>query len=106
MAQHGDKVLGADPIDQIELLSETLLKKMFEHHTKFEPKLKEIIERIKPDLIAIDSYMCSPALTNSGIPWVRMFSAGPQMVLADPEKIPPLGSGKHKFKMNKFKAKF
>ena len=54
---------------------------MFDHHKKVELKLKEIITRIKPDLIAVDCYMCSPAVTNSGIPWVRMFPAGPLMML-------------------------
>lgn len=81
MAQYGDKVFDAEPIDQIELFSSHILTAMFDHHKKAEPKLKEIITRIKPDLIAVDCYICSPAATNSGIPWVRMFSAGPLAVL-------------------------
>ena len=34
-----------------------------------------------------------PAVTNSGIPWVYIFSAGPLLVLYDPEKMPPPASG-------------
>ena len=65
----------------------------FNHHKKVEPILKEIISRLKPDLIVVDAYICSPSITNSGIPWVFIFSTGPLLVLYDPEKMPPPASG-------------
>ena len=70
------------------------MKAMTEHDQKSEPMLKEIIERVKPDLLVVDAYICSPSVTNSGIPWVWIFSAGPLLVVYDPEKLPPPGSGK------------
>ena len=65
----------------------------FNHHKRVEPILKEIISRLKPDLIVVDAYIGSPSITNSGIPWVFIFSAGPLLVLYDPEKMPPPASG-------------
>ena len=93
LAEHGGNILDADPYDQIDFFSGLGLRTLFEHHMKTEPKLKEIIERVKPDLLVVDAYFCSPAITNSGIPWVYIFSAGPLFVIYDPEKMPPPGSG-------------
>ena len=86
-------MLNLEPIDQIEIENTFSMGMMFDHHKKVEPILKEIISRLKPDLIVVDAYMCSPSVTNSGIPWVYIFSAGPLLVLYDPEKMPPPASG-------------
>ena len=93
LAEHGGNILDADPYDQIDLFSGFAMKTMFEHHKKTEPKLKEIIERVKPDLLVVDANICSPSVTNSGIPWVWIFSAGPLLIVPDPEKLPPPSSG-------------
>ena len=57
-----------------------------------DTQYKEIIARVKPDLIVIDSYIGSPTLTNSGIPWVWLYSAAPLMAWND-ENMSPAWSG-------------
>ena len=52
-AENGGKIYGADPYDQIDLMNQLIMTAMFEHHKKTEPKLKEIIERIQPDLLVV-----------------------------------------------------
>ena len=66
-----------------------------------EDQYKEMIERIKPDLIVIDNYFCSPAQTNSGIPWVRLFSASPLLAFYDP-RVPPGQLTINKYKLIMF----
>ena len=91
LAEHGEGIVKEE---LFEVFNNESTKIMIERHKMTEPILKEIITRVKPDLLVVDAYFCSPAVTNSGIPWVYMFSAGPLLVVYDPEKMPPPGSGK------------
>ena len=53
---------------------------------------KNIIARVKPDLIITDNYIASPVLLCSGIPFIWLFSASPHWGLSD-KRIPPPWSG-------------
>lgn len=39
--------------------------------------IERVIDRVKPDLIMMDFYVEVPAVINSGIPWVLIYSANP-----------------------------
>lgn len=56
-----------------------------------EPRLKEIVERVRPDVIVEDNVVCFPALTTAGVPFVRIVSCNPLEVKG--EHIPPPFSG-------------
>jgi len=73
---------------KLEYFSSKAMTTMAETIKSREDQYKEMIERIRPDLIVIDNYFCSPAQTNSGIPWVRLVSASPLLAFDDP-RAPP-----------------
>ncbi|XP_054152612.1 UDP-glucuronosyltransferase 2B7-like, partial [Oppia nitens] len=58
---------------------------------------KRIVADVKPDVIVVDSYINSPVLTtNSGIPWVWLYSAAPLMILnsnLSSDQLPPAWLG-------------
>jgi MGT family glycosyltransferase len=56
-----------------------------------EPRLREIVDDVQPDVIVEDNVVCFPALPASGRPWVRIVSCNP-LELKDPE-VPPVFSG-------------
>lgn len=78
---------------------------MFNNIKQREEQYKDIIDRVKPDVIVIDNYICSPTLTNAGIPWVWLFSAQPNDAIKD-ERIPPAWSGMLKENKTQFKFIF
>ena len=57
-----------------------------------DSQYKSILERVVPDLIVIDSYVGSPTLTNSGIPWIWLYSAAPLMAW-NSDSLPPPWAG-------------
>ncbi|TDV48650.1 nucleotide disphospho-sugar-binding domain-containing protein [Actinophytocola oryzae] len=52
------------------------------------PRLRQIIEEVRPELIVVDNVGADPSVQASGIPWVRSISANP-LELADPDLPPP-----------------
>ena len=42
-----------------------------------EPQLKEIIARVKPDVVVEDNVICFPALMTAGVPFIRIVSCNP-----------------------------
>jgi MGT family glycosyltransferase len=67
-----------------------------------EEGLRAHLERIKPDLIAVDNVILFPAIKNAGCPWVRVISCS-ENEIADPD-IPPHLSGCHEDDKAGFKA--
>jgi len=60
--------------------------------TKYcDPILKRIVSKVKPDVIIVDTMMHSPALLDSGIPWVLSHSMTPAAI--SKENVPPAFSG-------------
>jgi MGT family glycosyltransferase len=56
-----------------------------------QPRLLEIYDEVRPDVVVEDNVQCFPALVTSGIPWVRIVSCNP-LELKDPD-LPPVFSG-------------
>ena len=56
-----------------------------------EPRLREIVDDVHPDVVVEDNVLCFPALPASGRPWVRIVSCNP-LELKDPD-VPPVFSG-------------
>jgi MGT family glycosyltransferase len=56
-----------------------------------EPRLREIYEEVRPDVVVEDNVVCFPALPASEAPWVRIVSCNP-LELKDPA-LPPVFSG-------------
>lgn len=48
-----------------------------------EPQLKEILERVKPDVVVEDNVLCFPALMTCGAPFVRIVSCNPLEMRGD-----------------------
>ncbi|MFG2115677.1 glycosyltransferase [Streptomyces sp. NPDC048718] len=56
-----------------------------------EPQLRQIIERVRPDVIVEDNVVCFPALVTAGKPFVRIMSCNPLELRTD--DVPPVFSG-------------
>ena len=56
-----------------------------------DPRLKEVFEELRPDVVVEDNVVAFPAIYASGRPWVRIASCNP-LELKDPD-LPPLFSG-------------
>jgi UDP:flavonoid glycosyltransferase YjiC (YdhE family) len=108
IAQHAETLKGT-PIHQFEHLILPCFTTIAETGKAREEDNKKIIEKVQPDLFVLDTFYCSPAFTNSSIPWVRLPSANPLMALED-ERFPPAFSGlpsgvKYKPEWEKFLAR-
>jgi hypothetical protein len=87
-----DQYSDCSSIEIVKNFSLNYLKQMFEENKAKESYYKELIDRIKPDIIITDSIICSPVLTNCGIPWVWLNFGGPNLYLND-DRLPPAWSG-------------
>ena len=56
-----------------------------------QPRLREIIDEVRPDVVVEDNVPCFPAVVTAGVPWVRIVSCNP-LELKDPD-LPPLFAG-------------
>ena len=56
-----------------------------------EPRLREIMDEIRPDVIVEDNVPCFPAVVTAGVPWVRIVSCNP-LELKDAD-LPPVFAG-------------
>lgn len=82
------------PIEIVEKFCVKGFEMMYENSRKRDDQYVDIISRVRPDVIVIDSYIASPTLTNSGIPFVWLYSAAPHLCLLN-DKIPPGWSGRY-----------
>ena len=90
--QKNAKYFRLSPIDTFEKFLVPIIKVMIDTHIERDSQYREIINRIKPDIIVVDNIVCSPAMINSGIPWVSQMSANPLLYLTD-KRTPPAFSG-------------
>ncbi|XP_054152634.1 NDP-glycosyltransferase YjiC-like [Oppia nitens] len=65
---------------------------MFSMLTARKERYQQIIDELQPDVIVVDSYVGCYPLTNSGRPWVWLFSASPLFAFNN-RKLPPPWSG-------------
>ena len=56
-----------------------------------QPRLREIIDEVRPDVVVEDNVPCFPAVVTAGVPWVRIVSCNP-LELKDPD-LPPVFAG-------------
>ncbi len=78
----------------IEQLGEFILplwQAMVDGSRYVQPRLCEIIEEVRPDVLVEDNVPCFPAVVTAGMPWVRIVSCNP-LEVKDPD-LPPVFAG-------------
>ena len=84
---------GINSLEKLKLMMDpSIFTKILNKVMAFEPQLKSITEKYKPDVYIIDHFVGAPTLIYSDKPWVAIFSAGPLFAL-DHENTPPAFSG-------------
>lgn len=78
-------------IEQLETFIKPTWQALIDGAMYCEPQLKQIIERVKPDVVVEDNVLCFPALMTAGAPFVRIVSCNP-LEMKGP-KIAPAFSG-------------
>jgi MGT family glycosyltransferase len=78
-------------IDQLETWVKPVWVELINGAKYCQPRLLDIIERVRPDIIVEDNVVAFPALNTSGVPFVRIVSCNP-LEMKGPD-IPPVFSG-------------
>jgi UDP:flavonoid glycosyltransferase YjiC (YdhE family) len=97
---HRAGMLGpSSPLEKIKSMADVGFKEIIDRNKTSDPIMKEIVCRIKPDIILIDGFVWMPSLMNSGIPWVWSISCNPLGIdfAIDDKRLPPSTSGKKRF---------
>lgn len=92
---HREDIITMPPIDVIKSIGPIFVK-MFEDSKKLEVDFKAVVDVVKPNIIICDTHIASPALMNSGIPWLLLCSMGPLEFydkFNSDDKLPPAFSG-------------
>lgn len=63
--------------DQLETVTQPIMQELIDGAKYCEPRLREIIETVRPDVIIEDNVVAFPALTTAGVPFVRIVSCNP-----------------------------
>ncbi|XP_054160438.1 uncharacterized UDP-glucosyltransferase YdhE-like [Oppia nitens] len=92
MAENGQILESRDPCDLLQKMFPLGFKLFFENIKSQDPHYREMIARLNPDIIISDNYLDMPAVTDSGKPWIWLYSAGPLNFYKD-KRLPPSGSG-------------
>ncbi|MGI5269694.1 glycosyltransferase [Nonomuraea sp. CA-218870] len=77
--------------EQLETVTVPIWKELIDGAKYCEPQLKQIIERVQPDVIVEDNVLTFPALLTAGKKFVRIVSCNPLEIRG--EDIPPVFSG-------------
>jgi MGT family glycosyltransferase len=64
-------------IDQLATFMQPTWQALIDGARYCEPQLKEIIDRVRPDVIVEDNVVAFPALLTAGVPFVRIVSCNP-----------------------------
>jgi UDP:flavonoid glycosyltransferase YjiC (YdhE family) len=81
------------PIDQLPTYVIPVWEAIVDSAIIAEDALNAHLQRIKPDLVAVDNVILFPAIKRAGCPWVRIISCS-ENEIPDPD-IPPHLSGCH-----------
>ncbi|WP_214105995.1 glycosyltransferase [Acrocarpospora catenulata] len=76
---------------QLETVTKPIWDALIDGAKYCEPQLKQIIERVKPDVIVEDNVIAFPALVTAGVPFVRIMSCNPLEMRG--EGVAPVFSG-------------
>ncbi|HEY6438178.1 MAG TPA: hypothetical protein VIY47_16420 [Ignavibacteriaceae bacterium] len=92
------------PLEKIKSMAGDGFKEIIDRNKTSDPIMKEIVCRIKPDIILIDGFLWMPSLMNSGIPWVWSISCNPLCIdhAMEDKRLPPATSGKKRFNEQKY----
>src|SRR5215468_9751915 len=90
------------PIDQLPTYVIPVWEAIVDSAIIAEDALNAHLQRIKPDLVAVDNVILFPAIKRAGCPWVRSISCS-ENEIPDPD-IPPHLSGCHENDKAGFKA--
>ncbi|MER7206591.1 nucleotide disphospho-sugar-binding domain-containing protein [Streptosporangium sp. NPDC000239] len=77
--------------EQLETVTKPIWDALIDGVKYCEPRLKEIIERVRPDVIVEDNVITFPALLTAGKPFIRIVSCNPLEVRG--EGVAPVFSG-------------
>ncbi len=86
------KATTTTPLEKTIFWRTTIFSHLINEIKILDPILREIIDRVKPDVIIIDHYFYISSIVDSSIPWVLSCSMNP-LWLIDDERTPPTGSG-------------
>ena len=75
-------------IEQLETFMKPTWQALIDGAVYCEPHLREIIERVRPDVVVEDNVVCFPALMTAGVPFVRIVSCNP-LEVKGPDVPPP-----------------
>jgi MGT family glycosyltransferase len=64
-------------LEQLETVTKPIWEALADGAKYCEPQLKEIIDRVRPDVIVEDNVIAFPALVTAGVPFVRIVSCNP-----------------------------
>ena len=64
-------------IEQLETFIKPTWQALIDGAMYCEPQLKQILERVKPDVVVEDNVLCFPALMTCGAPFIRIVSCNP-----------------------------
>jgi MGT family glycosyltransferase len=78
-------------IEQLETFLRPTWQALIDGSMYVDPRLEEIFQELRPDVIVEDNVVAFAAIPRSGRPWVRIVSCNP-LEVKDPE-IPPVFSG-------------
>ncbi|MFI6508172.1 glycosyltransferase [Streptosporangium sp. NPDC050855] len=78
-------------LEQLETVTKPIWDALIDGARYSEPQLKEIIDRVRPDVIVEDNVITFPALLTAGKPFVRIVSCNPLEVRG--EGVAPVFSG-------------
>jgi len=74
-------------IEQLSTFIEPVWRSLIDGARFCEPQLREILDRVRPDVIVEDNVSCFPALLTHGAPFVRIMSCNP-LEMKDPALAP------------------
>jgi MGT family glycosyltransferase len=78
-------------IEQLGEFIQPLWQALLDGSRYVQPRLREILDEVCPDVVVEDNVPCFPAVVTAGVPWVRIVSCNP-LELKDPD-VPPVFSG-------------
>jgi MGT family glycosyltransferase len=78
-------------IDQLGSFLQPTWQALIDGARYVEPRLVEIFDELRPDVIVEDNVVCFPAIQSSGLRWVRIVSCNPAEIRD--RRVPPAYSG-------------
>ncbi len=70
-------------IEQIETFVKPTYQALIDGAMYCEPRLREIVAQVKPDVIVEDNVVLFPALVTAGVPFIRVVSCNPLEITGD-----------------------